>query len=157
MTILASAKKDLKRLGATAKAAETLSALHTEAVRARKASYSPYSKFAVGAALSLSGKKSLIFGGCNVENSSYGATVCAERVAILKALSEHPKSKVEFLVVVTDTSPAAPPCGICRQVLQEFSTKGTLLGQASLKGIESVVSIQELLPGPFDGAPLRQV
>ncbi len=153
--IKASATADLKRLGAATSTAKTIEKLFKESIKARKASYSPYSKFAVGAALTLTKQKEFVpYLGCNIENSSYGATVCAERVAILKALSEKPKSKVEFIVVITDTNPAAAPCGICRQVLQEFSTEQTLLCQASLNGVERIFSVAELLPGPFDSSQL---
>jgi cytidine deaminase len=153
--IKASAKPDIKRLGVNSATAKIIERLFKESLKARKASYSPYSKFAVGAALSLSKQKSLIpFSGCNIENSSYGATVCAERVAIWKAVSENPKAKVQVLVVVTDTKPAAAPCGICRQVLQEFSNAETILCQASLDGVERIFSVAEILPGPFDSSQL---
>jgi cytidine deaminase len=149
------AKQDLKRLKILAPTEVKINKLFKDSLRARKASYSPYSKFAVGAALTLNKQQSYKpYLGCNIENSSYGATVCAERVAIWKALSENPKSKVDVIVVITDTSPAAAPCGICRQVLQEFSTKQTILCQASLKGVERIFSVAELLPGPFDSTHL---
>ncbi|MEK6580085.1 MAG: cytidine deaminase, partial [Bdellovibrionota bacterium] len=91
----------------------------------RKNAYSPYSKVKVGAALRTRDGK--IFSGCNVENSSYGATVCAERVAIQKAVSElGGKIEIQELVVVTDATPPWTPCGICRQVIAEFGSNSTI-------------------------------
>jgi len=153
--IKASAKADLERLDVKATTVKTINRLYKDSLRARRTSYSPYSKFAVGAALNLQKSRGLkSYLGCNIENSSYGATVCAERVAIWKALSENPGAKVDVLVVVTDTKPAASPCGICRQVLLEFANPRTLLCQASLNGVERIFSVAELLPGPFDGSQL---
>ena len=93
-------------------------ALMREAVKAREASYSPYSRFAVGAALL--GASGRIYHGCNVENASFGLTCCAERTAAFKAVSE---GEQEFLAVAVTarTGHGAPPCGACRQVLAEFS------------------------------------
>jgi len=89
-----------------------------QAIEAMENAYAPYSKFKVGAALlTKSGK---IYTGCNIENSSYGASVCAERVAIFKAVSEG-EHDFELLVVATKTEEPSPPCGICRQVISEFS------------------------------------
>lgn len=153
--IKASANADLQRLTVSKATIKTIERLFKASLKARKTSYSPYSKFAVGAALSVAKQKNFSpFLGCNIENSSYGATVCAERVAIWKAVSENPKAKVQVLVVVTDTKPAAAPCGICRQVLQEFSTRETILCQASLSGVERIFSVAEILPGPFDSSQL---
>jgi len=89
-----------------------------EAMKARDASYSPYSRFAVGAALL--GASGRVYHGCNVENASFGLTCCAERTAIFKAVSEGER---EFLAVAVTarTGHGAPPCGACRQVMAEFS------------------------------------
>src|SRR5690348_9517727 len=89
--------------------------LYEKAIQAQKHSYSPYSGCKVGAALRTRGGE--IFSGCNVENSSYGATVCAERVAVQKAVSECGKIEIMEIMVVTDASPPWPPCGLCRQVM----------------------------------------
>ncbi len=97
--------------------------LVSAAQEARKHSYSPYSKFAVGAAFRTDGGK--IYSGCNVENASYGATCCAERTAVFKAVSELGKLQIQEIVVATSATPPAPPCGICLQVLAEFSTSET--------------------------------
>ena len=124
------------------------STLFKKACAARKKSYSPYSQFKVGAAIQLSNKK--VFSGCNVENSSYGGTVCAERTAIFKAVSESgPKIVIEEVVVVTDASPAWPPCGLCRQVIAEFSTPKTKIHAMNLKGECRTSSFEELLPQAF--------
>jgi cytidine deaminase len=88
------------------------------AISAKEKSYSPYSKLRVGAAvLTASGK---IYSGTNIENASYGATVCAERVAIFKAISEGHREDIVGLAVVSDQAQPIPPCGMCRQVLSEL-------------------------------------
>ena len=98
--------------------------LYEAAKKARENSYSPYSGFKVGAALrTVDGR---IFAGCNVENSSYGATICAERGAIQTAAAAVGSFKIKEILVVTDASPAWPPCGLCRQVITEFSENATL-------------------------------
>ena len=98
--------------------AMTPAALMDEAMKARAASYAPYSRFAVGAALL--GASGRVYHGCNVENASFGLTCCAERTAAFKAVSE---GEQEFLAVAVTarTRQGAPPCGACRQVLAEFS------------------------------------
>src|SRR6202008_3253313 len=84
---------------------------------AREHAHAPYSNFRVGAALRASSGR--IFGGCNVENATYGLTVCAERVAIFKAISEGERG-FDAMAVVTDTDSLTPPCGACRQLIWEF-------------------------------------
>ena len=122
----------------------------TQAVAARARAYAPYSKFQVGAALKLEGSDEIVTG-CNIENSSYGATICAERTAILKAVSEHPeKPTVEWMVLVTDTTPASTPCGACLQVMSEFLQPDTPIHLANLQGIERVVAFKELMPYTFE-------
>ncbi|KAF9301081.1 hypothetical protein BGZ74_007181 [Mortierella antarctica] len=94
-----------------------IEALITEALQARENSYSPYSKFRVGAALrTVDGK---VFQGCNVENASYGGAICAERTAFVKAVSEGHRRFVA-IAVATDYNQFATPCGICRQFMNEF-------------------------------------
>lgn len=124
------------------------------AISARKNSHSPYSKHKVGAAIRL--KSGEIFSGCNIENASYGGTVCAERVAIWKAVSELGKVEVAEVVVVTDAKEAWPPCGFCRQVLSEFATAKTLVHTADLKAIQKSFKFSELLPAVFDGDFLKK-
>lgn len=154
--IQTSAKQDIARLKLDTKQIKKINSLFKDAIKARKNSYSPYSKFAVGAAVTTDKSRDKSYLGNNIENSSFGATVCGERVAIWKAISENPKAKIDIIVLVTDTHPAASPCGICRQVLQEFSSANTILCQSSLKGVERIFTIEDLLPGAFDGRYLEK-
>lgn len=124
-----------------------LDQLHAKAVASLKNSHSPYSKHKVGAAVSVSGGQS--FGGCNIENASYGGTVCAERVAIWKGVSDLGPIKIEDLVVVTDQKVAWPPCGICRQVIAEFADENTMVHFGNLTGIQRSMKFTELLPEAF--------
>ena len=113
----------------------------------RQRSYSPYSHFAVGAALKIRNSE-LTVGGCNVENASYGGTVCAERSAVFSAVSQG-HIDFEFLVVVTDAEPAAVPCAFCLGVLAEFCPPDFPIHLANLGGIERSYRLDELLPHPF--------
>ena len=133
---------------------KTTQELHKAAVESRKNSHSPYSKAKVGAAIRL--KSGEVFSGCNIENASYGATVCAERVAIWKAVSELGKIEIAEVVVVTDAKEAWPPCGMCRQVLSEFATAKTQVHTADLKNIQKTFSFSELLPAVFDSSFLKR-
>ena len=119
-----------------------------KAVRAR--SYSPYSGFAVGAALR--GKSDRIYTGTNVENASYPLTVCAERAAVFKAVSEGER---EFDSIAVVTSTGAAPCGACRQVLAEFGLDIRVV-VANLNKRRKVYSISELLPYGFDVSQLAR-
>lgn len=113
---------------------------------ARERAFAPYSNFKVGAAVeTVDGE---IFIGCNIESASYGLTVCAERVAIWKAVSE---GKMEFktIAVVVDTEELTPPCGVCRQIIWEFCHDIPVI-LANLKGESEVVQMRELLPRAFD-------
>lgn len=114
------------------------------AKEAMKMAYVPYSKFSVGAALLTSEGK--VFTGCNVENASYGATNCAERTAIFKAVSEGYQNFVKIAVVCSDPV-WAYPCGICRQVLTEFMKEGEVIleNQGELK----VLKFSEVMPYQF--------
>ena len=112
--------------------------------KARENAYSPYSHFAVGAALLC--EDGTLFEGCNIENASYGLTNCAERTAIFKAVSEgHIKFKA--LAVVADTEGPCAPCGACRQVMAEFKIPLIIMG--NLMGNIKIVTIEELLPFSF--------
>lgn len=114
------------------------------AIKARENAYSPYSHFAVGAALLC--EDGTLFEGCNIENASYGLTNCAERTAIFKAVSEcHIKFKA--LAVVADTEGPCAPCGACRQVMAEFKIPLIIMG--NLMGNIKIVTIEELLPFSF--------
>ena len=115
------------------------------ALQARARARAPYSQFQVGAAvLAGSGR---IYTGCNVENASYGLTVCAERVALFKAVSEG-ESVFEALAVVTDAATPATPCGACRQVTWELCGDIPVV-LASVAGRRETVRMAELLPRPF--------
>jgi cytidine deaminase len=121
------------------------------ATDARLCSLAPFSKFLVGAALRT--EEGRVFTGCNIESASYGLTVCAERVAIWKALSECER-KFTDLVVVVDTEQLTPPCGTCRQIIWEYA-KHAKITLANLKGQSEVVDIRQLLPKAFDARFLK--
>jgi len=120
------------------------------AAQARGHSYAPYSQYTVGAALlTRSGK---VYTGCNVENASYGLTVCAERVAVWKAVSEGER---DFLAIAVATENGGPPCGACRQVLAEFvHGTGFRVLVADAQGNYSTYNLDQLLPTAFTAASL---
>ena len=130
---------------------ETENGLIEIATAARLKSVAPFSNFLVGAALRTSDGK--IFTGSNVESASYGLTVCAERVAIWKALSEGERDFTE-LVIVADTEQLTPPCGTCRQIIWEFC-KNAKIVLANLRGEREELTIKELLPRAFDARFLK--
>jgi len=132
---------------------ETENGLIEIATAARVKSVAPFSNFLVGAALRTSDGK--IFTGSNVESASYGLTVCAERVAIWKALSEGERDFTE-LVIVADTEQLTPPCGTCRQIIWEFC-KNAKIVLANLRGEREELTIKELLPRAFDARFLKGV
>ncbi len=110
----------------------------------REFSYSPYSKFKVGAAVLT--KKGNVYGGCNVENSSFPVTNCAERTAIFKAVSEG-EQEIEAIALIADTPGPCSPCGACRQVMVEFRIPKIIM--ANIKGDVKVVTLEELMPYAF--------
>jgi cytidine deaminase len=120
-------------------------ALVEAARRARENAVCPYSGFAVGAALETA--DGAVYGGCNVENGTYGLTVCAERVAIWKALSEGVR-RFRAVAVVTDAAEPTPPCGACRQILWEFAGDIDVVS-STLEGRTKRFKMRELLPEPF--------
>jgi cytidine deaminase len=122
-----------------------LEELITIAEEARKRAYAPYSDFLVGAALL--GESGTIYSGCNVENSSFGLSICAERVALFKAISEGEK-KIQMLVLVTDTEEPVQPCGACCQVMAEFNND-MLIVSSNLKGLKEEKRLSEIFPKPF--------
>jgi cytidine deaminase len=120
------------------------------AKQARENAHAKFSNFKVGAALlSPSGK---IYGGCNVENATYGLTICAERVAIFKAISEGER-RFSAIAVVTDTDALTPPCGACRQLIWEFCGDVPVV-MANLKGKMEIIPMSQLFPKPFDSSNL---
>ena len=132
---------------------ESLQQLLETAKTARLQSIAPFSNFLVGAAVKTADGK--VYTGCNVESASYGLTVCAERVAIWKALSEGERQFTE-LAIVADTGALTPPCGTCRQIIWEFAKNATIV-LGNLHGETQVVSIRELLPRAFDARFLSGV
>ena len=127
-----------------------IKALWKEANTARLHSHSPYSRFAVGAALSsTAGKTTKIFQGCNVENASYGATVCAERVAFWKAISEGAKNFDKIMLVIDAPKESIVPCAMCLQVMSEFVKPEFEIWTANPKEILGCFQFRELLPTSF--------
>jgi len=122
--------------------------LIAKAMEAREKAYAPYSDFAVGAALLA--KSGRVYTGCNVENASYGLSICAERVAVFKAVSEGERD-FEAIAVVTDKG--VTPCGACRQVLIEFGEDIQVI-VADETGGYRVFGLQELLPEAFNSEDL---
>lgn len=125
---------------------ESFEKLIETATAARLQSVAPFSNFLVGAAVKT--KNGKVYTGCNVESASYGLTVCAERVAIWKALSEGEREFTE-LAIVADTGSLTPPCGTCRQIIHEFCKNATIV-LANLRGETQTCNIKELLPRAFD-------
>ncbi len=119
-----------------------------EALNARESAYAPYSKYKVGAAV-LSARTGKIYRGANIENSSYGATICAERNAITTALTEEKTLGIDLLVVASDDYPPAPPCAICLQVIAEFAKADTRVVLVDTKGGRLEYLFSDLLPAPF--------
>lgn len=122
-----------------------------KAHEAKTLAYAPYSKFKVGAAiLTESGK---VYTGCNIENASYGATNCAERTAIYKAVSEG-ETQIKAIAIVSSGNDITYPCGICRQVIAEFMKDGDLIFENS-KGEIQVISIKDIFPYSFTQEDLQ--
>ncbi|HEX9000387.1 MAG TPA: cytidine deaminase [Blastocatellia bacterium] len=129
----------------TGKTAEELIEL---ARQVRELAYAPYSKFKVGAVVEC--RDGRIFTGCNVENSSYGLTMCAERNALAKAVSEGGRDFIR-MAVIADAHAPVPPCGACRQVISELCGKQTEIVMVNLRGQIETHTVDELLPEAFDG------
>ena len=127
---------------------EKLVALAKEAM---EHAYVPYSHFKVGAALLA--KDGTVFKGCNVENASYGATNCAERTAIFKAVSEGYR-EFDAIAIVASSGDFASPCGICRQVLAEFMPDGKVILDSDEKGMVTYF-VRELLPSGFSAKDIK--
>lgn len=116
------------------------------ALEAQKHAYVPYSNFHVGAAVLADNGK--VYTGCNIENASFGATICAERTAIAKAISDGAK-KILAVAVSSDSEGPTQPCGICRQVMSEFCTADMPLYLSNRNGDYQAFAFRELLPNQF--------
>jgi len=123
------------------------SALVAAAVHAREFARAPFSKFKVGAALETA--RGAVITGCNVENATYGLTMCAERVALYKALSQENEVLFTRIAIVADTDDPTPPCGSCRQLLWEYCGDIEVV-LANLSEVKRRMRLSELLPLPFD-------
>lgn len=122
-----------------------------EATLARNRAFAPYSRFQVGAALQT--PEGQVIHGCNVESASYGLTICAERVALVKAVSEG-ITRFSKIAIVTDVTELTPPCGACRQLLWEFAPELEVI-LANLHGSQVSYRIADLLPHAFDARQLH--
>ncbi len=120
--------------------------------KARRNAYAPYSKFTVGAALLTESGK--IITGCNVENSSYSLTICAERTALVKAVSEK-QTRFRAIAIASDHAKPVPPCSACRQVISELAGDIDVL-LCGATGKPTIVKLHALLPLPFTKRDLRR-
>ena len=127
---------------------KTAQELVNQAIEAREKAHAPYSKFKVGAAILT--KDGTIFPGCNIENASYGATICAERTAVANMVSSGHTDPVAIAICYNETE-FALPCGICRQVLSEFAdpNEDFVVLMAKLDGTYRETTLSNLLPGAF--------
>lgn len=139
-------RRSLDRRIGPRRAAEEHTGLVMAARSVRERAHTPFSRFKVGAALEAADGR--IVTGCSVENATYGLTICAERVAMFKAISEGHRS-FKRIAVVADTEQPTPPCGACRQILWEFGGNLEVI-LADLRGIRSRYWLKNLLPLPFD-------
>ncbi len=122
--------------------------LITTALAARTHAHAPFSRFQVGAALEDSAGR--IHTGCNIENATYGLTICAERVAVFKAISEGAR-KFRRIAIAADTDTLTPPCGACRQILWEFCGDIEIV-LANPRGALEKLRLKDLFPKPFDAS-----
>jgi cytidine deaminase len=123
-----------------------MEALLNAALAAREHAHAPFSKFRLGAALEdFSGR---VHTGCNVENATYGLTICAERVAVFKAISEGGR-KFRRIAIAADTDQLTPPCGACRQILWEFCGDIEII-LVNPRGATETMRLKDLFPRPFD-------
>lgn len=122
--------------------------MHERARSVRDSAHAPYSRFHVGACIEV--EDGALFSGCNVENASYGATVCAERNAIFQAVANGHR-QIRRVLVCTEGEPLAMPCALCLQVMSEFASPSLEVAVASPNSVERVLRFSELLPHPFAG------
>jgi cytidine deaminase len=125
---------------------EVMQKLIEAARKAREFAYSPYSNILVGAALLTSDGK--IFTGCNVENSNYSATICAERTAVVKAVSEGYRD-FQAIAIIADRPVPTSPCGVCRQVLSQFNREMPVIMATVRNDLVDIMTVSELLPKVF--------
>ena len=125
-----------------------VAALTAAALAARENAHAPYSKFCVGAALE--DNTGRIHTGCNVENATYGLTLCAERVAVFKAISEGVR-KFQRIAIAADTDALTPPCGACRQILWEFCGDIEVI-LVNPRGASETLQLKSLFPRAFDAS-----
>ncbi|OFI07178.1 cytidine deaminase [Clostridium acetireducens DSM 10703] len=123
-----------------------------EAIKAKDRAYAPYSKFNVGAAVLTEDNN--IYSGCNIENASYGATNCAERTAIFKAVSEGYR-KIKAIAIVGNSEYFTYPCGICRQVISEFALKNMEIIIVKSKNEYIIKTLEDILPQAFTKKDLK--
>ncbi|WP_138204771.1 cytidine deaminase [Haloimpatiens lingqiaonensis] len=130
-----------------------IKALIYKAKEAREKAYSPYSNFKVGAAVLMENGE--VYTGCNIENASFGATNCAERTAIFKAVSEGART-IKAIALIGSEEEFTYPCGICRQVISEFADEDMKIIIA--KNLEEYIvkNLDEILPGPFTKKDLNK-
>ncbi len=134
---------------------DLLDRAYQKATAALKNAYAPYSRFSVAAALYLP-REDEFFAGVNIENASFGGTICAERSALAAAISMHGKIKPEFLLIYTATEKLTPPCGICRQFILEFVQKDFPVVMSNHNNHRKIMTMSELLPeafSDFEGIP----
>lgn len=124
----------------------SLNELKDKAIQGAAKAYAPYSKFKVGCALLT--KSGNVYTGCNVENASYGLTICAERNAIAQAVSKEGEIEIDVIIVYTPTVSPTPPCGACRQVIHEFGNPKVYSFCDSSE--KTTHQMSELLPHAFD-------
>lgn len=118
------------------------------ALKARESAYTPYSNFKVGAAIYLKSGEYIL--GCNIENKSYSMTMCAERCALFKLISDgFNKDDVLAMAIVGDTKEPITPCGACREVMDELLNPDTLVVLANLERKTRIITVKELLPLSF--------
>ena len=128
-----------------------IKSLLESAIEAREFAHAPYSKFKVGAALRT--KDGKIYTGCNIENATFGLTICAERTAIFKAMSEGER-EFDAIAVVADVEKVLTPCGACRQIISEFCPEVTVIA-GDIKGKYKLFTVAELCPFPFGEADFK--
>src|SRR4051812_25151994 len=149
-------RKESRKAGFTA-ASKTAARIRADvktmiamARRARDFAFAPFSRFKVGAAIRT--RDGRIYTGCNIENASFSLTLCAERVAAFKAISEGVRD-IRQVAIVTDARKLTPPCGACRQILWEFAPHAQVI-LANVRGRMRKVTVAKLIPQPFDASDL---